>query len=111
MSDEVKSECWFRFESLSESQVRALRQHCGSVEVRPIGNVPDRFVASFQFDPVEKYDWLESFVRVGNISDSEYGVFVYVESTHPTPIVELPPFVVELYRRIGGRMEFSFTIL
>ena len=104
MSYEGNEEFWFRFGSLSEPQVNALKEHGGNVEVRvrPRKNMPGRFVATFRLDAAENYDWLQSFVRENNIADSEYNVFVSLVTWHDSEIVSLPPFVLDLHRRVGG---------
>jgi hypothetical protein len=111
MSHNGNEEFWFRFGSLSEPQVHALKGLCGSVEVRPKRNVAGRFVASFRLDPARSYDWLPSFVRDGGFSGSEYGVFVSLVTGYDSEIVEVPAFVLDLHRQVGGKLEFSFTVV
>lgn len=111
MSYEGNEEFWFRFMSLSDTQVRALQEHCVSVEVRPKRNTPGQFVASFRLSSACAYDWLPSFVRTFNIEDSEYGVFVSLLTKHDSEIVTLPSYVLGIHRSIGGQIEFSFTVV
>lgn len=111
MSYEGNEEFWFRFRSLSETQVRELQEHRVSAEVRPKRNTPGQFVASFQLNKASVYDWLPSFVRDGNIADSEYGVFVSLLTKHDSEIVTLPAFVLDVHRCVGGQIEFSFTVV
>ena len=111
MSYEGNEEFWFRFVSLSESQVNVLRQHCGELEVRPKRNAPGLFVASFRLNADSAYDWLPSFLRDHNLAESSYGVFVSLVTTHDSEVVALPAFVLEVHRRAGGQIEFSFTLV
>ena len=111
MSYEGNEKFGFRFGSLSEAQAHALREHCPSVEVRPRRDTPGRFVGSFSLSLTDNYDWLQPFVQEGNISDSEYGLFVSLVTRHDSEIVSLPPFVLDLHRRVGGGIDFSFTVV
>jgi hypothetical protein len=111
MSYEGNEEFWFRFMSLTETQVHALRGHCISIEVRPKRNAPGQFVASFRLSSTGAYDWLPSFVRACNIADSDYGVFVSLLTKHDSEIVTLPAFVLDVHRLVGGQIEFSFTMV
>lgn len=111
MSYEGNEEFWFRLMSLSETQVRALQDHCVSVEVRPKRNKPGQFIASFRLSNSSAYDWLPSFVRSCNLADSEYGVFVSLLTKHDSEIVTLPAFVLDVHRCVGGQIEFSFTMV
>ncbi len=111
MSYENTEEFWFRFISLSETQVHALQGHLVDAQVRPSRNMPGRFVASFRLSPAGAYDWLPSFVQSCNIADSEYGVFVSLLTKHDSEIVTLPAYVLDVHRRVGGQIEFSFTVV
>ena len=111
MSYEGNEEFWFRFLSLSETQVHALQDHCVSVEVRPKRNMPGQFIASFRLSQASAYDWLPSFVKTCNIADADYGVFVSLLTKHDSEIVTLPAFVLDVHRRVGGQIEFSFTMV
>ena len=111
MSYEGNEEYWFRFMSLGETQVRALQDHCASVEMRPKRNSPGQFVASFRLSHASSYDWLPSFVQTCNIADSQYGMFVSLLTKHDSEIVTLPAFMLDLHRRVGGQIEFSFTMV
>lgn len=111
MSYEGNEEFWFRFTSLSEVQVQALQAHCVNVEVRPKRNRSGQFVASFQLSHTSAYDWLPSFIKDCNIGDSEYGLFVSLVTSYDSEIVTLPAFVLDIHRRVGGQIEFSFTMV
>lgn len=111
MSYHGNEEYWFRFMSLSEAQVHALQDHRVGVEVRPKRNTPGRFVASFRLSHASSYDWLPSFIQTCHIADSEYGVFVSIVTKHDSEIVTLPAYVLEVHRRAGGQLEFSFTVV
>ena len=111
MSYENNEEYWFRFMSLSETQVHALQAHCVNVEVRPKRNSPGQFVASFRLSHASAYDWLPSFVQNCKLADSEYGVFVSLLTKHDSEIVTLPAFILDVHRRVGGQIEFPFTMI
>lgn len=111
MSHEGDEEFWFRFVSLSESQVSALRSDCGVLEVRPKRNAQGLFVASLRLNAETDYEWLPSFVKNYNIAESTFGVFISLATTHDSEIVTLPAFVLDLHRRTGGQIEFSFTVV
>ena len=111
MSYEGNEEFWFRFMALSETQVQALRDYCVSAVVRPKRNRPGQFVASFRLSHASVYDWLPSFIQNYDIAASEYGVFVSLVTKHDSEIVTLPAFVLDVHRRVGGQIEFSFTVV
>jgi hypothetical protein len=50
-------------------------------------------------------------VQNEGIPDSEYGIFVSIATAHDSEIVEVPAFVLALHRRVGGKVEFSFTFI
>jgi hypothetical protein len=111
MSYEGNEEHWFRFTSLSEEQVSALRRHCPELEVRTKRNVKDLFVASFRLRPASNYQWLTTLLAKREIAEDTYGVFTSLVTNHDSEIVTLPPFVLELHKRTGGQIEFSFTMV
>lgn len=111
MSYQGNEEFWFRFMSLTQTQVQALKDRCTRVEARPKRNAPGQFVASFPLNQDSAYDWLLSFIQTNNIANSEYGVFVSILTKHDSEIVTLPAFVLDVHRRAGGQIDFSFTVV
>ncbi len=111
MSYEGNEEYWFRFTSLSERQVGALRQYCPDLEVRPKRNATNLFVASFRLNAASDYDWLPAMLSNREIANSTYGVFTSLVTNHDSEIITLPPFVLDLHKRAGGQIEFSFTVV
>ena len=111
MSYDGNEEYWFRFRSLTETQVHALQNHGVHVELRPKRNSPGQFVASFRLSHADAYDWLPSFVQTYELADSEYGVFGSLLTNHDSEIVTLPAFILDVHRRVGGQIEFSFTMV
>jgi hypothetical protein len=111
MSYEGNEEFWFRFMSLSELQVHALRGHGVQVEARPKRNAPGQFVASFRLSSDSTYDWLPSFVQSCKLAVSEYGIFISILTKHDSEIVTLPAFVLAVHHSVAGQIEFSFTVI
>ena len=58
-----------------------------------------------------EYGWLKGFVEEGAFGEEDYGVAVSVVTDNPTPIAQVPKFVAELGKEIGGFVELSFHVV
>lgn len=111
MSYEGNEEFWFRIAALSEAQTECVRRMAPAIETRPSRHQPSLFAVSFRLSPTDDYRWIDSFVRDQALTESTYGVFVSLVTSHDSEIVTMPQYILDLHRRIGGQMEFSFTVV
>jgi hypothetical protein len=111
MSYDGNEEFWFRFLFLNDAQVAALKEHAPDAGARANRTRPDRLCGSFQLEAGQSYDWLPGLIRQWGVNEDEYGVFVSLVTEHDSEIVDVPPYVLDLHKRIGGQIWFSFTVV
>ena len=108
---------WLRFSRLSRTEVRRLRHlfwrvdEFWDVRVHPRSEDIREFIATVRLREDVDYSWLKSFVEEGAFAEEDYGVAVSVVTDNPTPIVQVPKFVAELGKEIGGFVEFPFHVV
>jgi hypothetical protein len=100
----------FRFMNLSRDVSDGLRALATNpTTVRPEHGQPDRYVVSFWLEPNIDYDWIQGAIHENRLDESQYGLFVSLVTESDSDIVAVPDFARELFRKVGGRLEFSFT--
>jgi hypothetical protein len=56
-----------------------------------------------------RYDWVESFAKELHPAADDYGLFVSLTTEIDTDIIRVPDFALDLSRRAGGVIDFSYT--
>jgi hypothetical protein len=101
----------FRFFALSPTQLDELRQVWPDVESRPARRREGLVTGALTLRPNTDYSWLKSFITQHGIPESDYGLFVSVSTSSDSEIVRLPQIAAEIFRQVGGQIDFSFTVL
>jgi hypothetical protein len=101
----------FRFLALSPPQFDALRQHRPDVMSRPSRGRPGQVTGVFDLCENEDYAWMKPFIAAHEIPFTDYGLFVSISTSSDSEIVRVPQFASDIYREIGGVLDFSFTVL
>lgn len=101
----------FRFFALSPAQLDELRNVCPDVQSRPARKREGLVTGALNLRPDADYSWLKSFIDERNIPDCDYGLFVSVSTSSDSEIVRLPQFAADIFRQVGGVIDFSFTVL
>ncbi|MDQ3238198.1 MAG: hypothetical protein M3Q54_11775 [Actinomycetota bacterium] len=108
---------WLRFSRLSRTEARRLRHlfwrvdEFWDVRVHPRSEDIREFIATVRLREDVEYGWLKGFVEEGAFGEEDYGVAVSVVTDNPTPIAQVPKFVAELGKEIGGFVELSFHVV
>jgi hypothetical protein len=104
---------WFRFFHLSRGQGDKLRSHYFYDGIRAMANrdFPEQFVVSIPLTESLELAPICDFIRAEHLEESEYGVFISLLTELETAIVTVPGFVQRLVRDVGGKIEFSFTVI
>jgi hypothetical protein len=99
----------FRFLNLPRDISERLRTLAANSTVRPQHGQLDRYVVSFWLEPSNNYDWIEHAIQEHELSEADYGLFASLVTESDSDMMAVPDFVKALFRRVGGRLEFSFT--
>lgn len=101
----------FRFLALSPAQLKELCEVCAEVVSRP-ARKKDGFVTGvFDLYADRDYSWVRPFIEEHGIPECDYGLFVSVSTSSDSEIVSVPQFVADIFRSVGGGLDFSFTVL
>ncbi len=106
-----KERVGFRFLNLSRDAADSLRSLTGNPAIKPKHGQPDRYVLSFWLEPGISYGWIDSTIQEHRLDESEYGFFVSLVTDSDSDMIAVPDFAKNLFRRLGGRLEFSFTLV
>jgi hypothetical protein len=107
-----KERVGFRFMNVSHDVAVRLHARVANATVRPMHGSPDRYVVSLSWlDPAGDYDWIGDAVHEHHLEEADYGLFVSLVTEAESAIVSVPDFARALFRRVGGRLDFSFTCL
>src|SRR5262249_34930738 len=99
----------FRFLNLSRDASDCVRTLTANSTVRLQHGKTDRYVVSFWLEPGINYDWVEGAIQDHELDATDYGLFISLVTDSDSDILAVPDFVRTLFRRVGGRLEFSFT--
>jgi hypothetical protein len=104
---------WFRFFSLSRDQGDNLRKTYFYDDIKAMANKssPDRFTISIPLKESLALGPLREFISDEHLGSEDYGLFVSLVTDRETAIVEVPKFVRDFFKEVGGRIDFSFTIV
>ena len=101
----------FRFFALSLAQLDELRTICSGVQSRPARKREGLVTGAFTLHEEADYSWVKRFIEECNIPESDYGLFVSISTSRDSEVVRLPAMAAEIFRRVGGQIDFSFTVL
>jgi hypothetical protein len=99
----------FRFTNVSLDVSDRLRVLATEPRVRLQHGQVDRYVVSFWLVPSTDYEWIERAIQEYQLGESDYGIVVSLVTESDSAMVAVPDFARTLFRRVGGRLEFSFT--
>lgn len=105
-----ESVAW-RFLALSPAQLTSLRRHCPDAISRPSRGREECVTGVFDLHESADYHWIGEFIEQHGIARHEYGLFVSISTSSDSEIVQVPEFALELVRKFGGMVHFSFTVL
>ena len=101
---------YFRFVGISPKLALLLKEKFPHWEV-DINKFKDgeNFVASFKLLAEKDYSELTIFIKENKILQATYGLFIALESNKDMDGVSVPHYVLEVYKKIGGNFDFSFS--
>lgn len=101
----------FRFFRLSKDQADEVAKLYPKVSIRPSRVSAEHYVVSWWLQETETYDWLMDFLAEAKLGYEDYGLFVSLRTDSDSDIIRVPQFALELSRRVGGVVDFSYTII
>jgi hypothetical protein len=70
-----------------------------------------KLVVSFQLYSKTSCMKLHKFIRENKVPPSNYGLWVSLVTEYPSGGVRVPDFAVKLLRQVGGKLDFSYTLV
>ncbi len=101
----------FRFFRLSRDQVDKVAKIYPKASIRPSRVGSEHYVVSWWLEEIETYDWLMDFLTEAKLGYEDYGLWVSLRTDSDSDIIRVPQFALELSRRVGGVIDFSYTII
>jgi hypothetical protein len=101
----------FRFLALSPAHLNQLRQICADVVSRSARKREGLVTGVFDLRAGVDYSWIKQFIDEHRIPERDYGLFVSISTSSDSEIVSLPQFAADIFRQVGGGIDFSFTVL
>lgn len=96
---------------LTAPQVRRFKQKVSSAQDHNLGKHYKNstlFVVTFKIKRGEKYDDLCEFLKAARLPEASYGLWISILTTRLSGGVRVPDYVVRLYKRTRGLIDFSF---
>lgn len=111
MNDQNRREiCLFRFFGLNSSQAKEFEGLAGDIKVRRHkGVVENTFVVSMFLEESSNYQWVITFLEKNKFAREDYGFFVSLRTDEDSAIMRMPTHAADLFRLVGGVIDFSFT--
>lgn len=111
MTEHCRNErIFFRIVGLEEKLLQDYREYLGISDVKTKRyKDTDTFVVSFQMNRNCDFGKLIDFVQTNKIKESSYGIYVSLVTENDHDGVSLPRYALELHKKIGGHIDFSFT--
>jgi len=107
--DWKKQKNGFRFTRLARSQAEELASLGSGVRIQPKKDKPDEYVGWIDLEEGGEYGWILDFVERHRPGEEDYGLFVSLVTEIDTDIIRAPRFAMDLSRRAGGVVDFSYT--
>jgi hypothetical protein len=103
----------FRILDLSEAQVTAMQTQVSGAgygfRTYRLRREPKVIGAQFTLRQKQRYDDLVRFLKVNKIKKSSYGIWISLITNDDTGGMHVPDYVVKLYEKTGGNLDFTFT--
>jgi hypothetical protein len=103
----------FRFVNLTKEEADELSKHRADAIVRPQRGDPGKYIMSFpnmNLNAEDDYSWIEVLIQKYGLSEDKYDFFVSLLTDSDRNVMVVPKFARALFRRIGGQIEFSYTV-
>jgi hypothetical protein len=101
---------YFQFEDPPEGIVGPLAESLEGVDLKVTrGRKTGLFVVSFVLDNNLDVEKLASFIERNNIPQSKYCIWISLVTAFDSDILRVPQVAINLVKRIGGNIVFSFT--
>ena len=110
--DDYEVNIWFRLFGISPKEVAALREEVAFAKDLEVGKYfknPKVSVVSIQLKKGQRYEELCNFLTKHKIKESSYDFYVSLVTSRDNEGVSVPKHVLDLYRKIGGALGFSFV--
>lgn len=101
----------FRFLRLTHEQAKLVTDREPSASIKERKAEPGQYVVSFWLREDGDYNWLPGTLAEFSLSENDYGFFISLVTASDSEIVSLPDHVADLYRKLGGQLDFSFTVV
>jgi hypothetical protein len=109
--DEKRERVAFRFFRLTKAQVDEVARLYPMADVRRARIEADKYVVSWWLQDTETYEELAGFINGALLCEEDYGLFVSLRTDYDTDIIRVPQFALNLSRRVGGVIDFSYTVV
>ncbi len=108
MDDNVEIEICLRFVGISKSQYDHIEALCNEFEIE-CRKINSNYVVAVKLEIQKSFDKIIELFDRCNFEKDQYGLFISIVTESDSEILEIPPAYVDLSRKIGGKIEFSFT--
>lgn len=108
-----KERILFRFVNLTNDKLEILKQLLPDheFEIGKNRNTKKGLVALFELKQNQKYDEIIRFIHQFEIPSSDYGLWISLVTDNDNGGVHVPPYAIELFRKTGGDLDFSFVVV
>ncbi len=108
-----KVRIFFRVLDLSEEQVAKMQTQIAGAKygfrTYRLRRDPKVIGAEFTLKEEQPYDDLIRFLKVNKIKKSSYGIWISLITNEDTGGTHVPEYVLKLYGKTGGNLDFTFT--
>ena len=104
----------FRILGLSLPKVELFKRDVKSakrIRIARLRDDPKVSTLNFPLRKRTRYDDLIQFLKAHKIRKSSYGIWISIASNHDTGGIHVPPYILRLYEKTGGDLDFSYTWL
>ena len=81
------------------------------IEVNEVTSKENIWVTVLTLKENCNYEDLYQFVNDNQVSASDYGIRVSLVTETDSSGVDVPPYIIEIIQKIGGKMAFTFTVV
>jgi hypothetical protein len=109
--DAKRERVGFRFFRITKAQVDEISKLYPRANVKPARNDVDKYVVFWWLQETERYEELADFIGKANLHEEDYGLFVSLRTDYDSGVIRVPQFALNLSRRVGGVIDFSYTVV
>ncbi len=99
----------FRFVRLTREQAKKFASLHPDARINAHHKHEGQYVGWVDLEAEGPYDWVETFAKDLRPAAEDYGLFVSLTTEIDTDIIRVPDFALDLSRRAGGVIDFSYT--